>query len=177
MSALCHDVKSDCRVDLPRISTMSSPGGECVIERGKIGDLGSKVFVTPEGVTYYRPGVTIREFNHAGLRLPQKRTFLGPEFFDSGCATLYGSNRFNDGPSSANSDSAATEAMFNYTFAPRPYYEGNSFNCVQAGAKCDSPNSALGWMLTPSGEVMWRVNIQDQLNGAKGAQCRGGASQ
>jgi hypothetical protein len=170
MSSLCHEVKSDCRVDLPRISTMSTPGGECVIERGKIGDLGSKVYVTPDDVTYYRPGVTIREFNHAGLRLPQKRTFLGPEFFDSGCATLYGSNRFNNGPSSTN-ESLATESMFNYSFAPRPYYEGNDFSCVSAGSKCASVNSALGWMLNSDGQVLWKVNVQNDLNGAKTAQC------
>lgn len=160
----CHDLPSDCRVDMPRISTMSSKGGECVIDPGKIGDLGSQSFVTPDNVVYYRPGVTVREFNHADLRLPQKRTFLGPEFFNAGCATLYGSTRFNNGQPSANADNAATDAMFNYNFAPRPYYEGNNVDCVTAGVKCISPNSALGWMMNKNGEVLWKVNIEQELH-------------
>ena len=156
----CSDVKSDCRVDLPRISTYGSKGQECSIVPGKIGDLGSKMYTTPYNVVYYRPGVTVREFNHAGLRLPQKREFLGPEFFNSGCATLYGNNRFNQGPNTATSDSMGTQAMFDYNFATQPYYQGNNFDCYNAGAKCVSPNSALGWMLGKDNQLLWKSQNQ-----------------
>lgn len=160
----CFDLKKDCRVDLPRISTMDTKGGECAIVPGKIGDLGSSKIVTPYGVTYYRPGVTTREFNGPDLRLPQKRDFLGPEFYNSGCATLYGNTRFTQGPNSAVTDSAATMAMFDYTFAPRPYFEGNAASCYNAGAKCMGPNSALGWMTDKSGTPMWQVLDASVLN-------------
>jgi hypothetical protein len=168
MSNVCHSVTGDCRTMAPRISTMSEPGGECVIEKGKIGDLGSEVFVTPDNVVYYHNGVTVREFNHAGLRLPQKRTFLGPEFYDSGCATMYGNSRFNPGePSSAQSDSAATEAMFNYVFAPQPYFEGNNVDCTTALSKCQGPNSALGWMMDSNGQLLWKKNVQSEKSNSK----------
>ena len=151
----CSDVSKYCRVNLPRISTMDTPGGECIIERGKLGDLGSKKFVTPENVTYYQPGVTIQEFNHQELRLPQKRSFLGPEFFNSGCATLYGDSRFDNGPNSALSDNQSTTAMFDYNFAPQAYYDTNNINCSTAGVKCAGPNSALGWTLDANGTPYW----------------------
>jgi hypothetical protein len=153
--SLCNDVRADCRVDLPRIG-----GGECAIDPGKIGDLGSKVYINQNNVIYQRRGVVVREFNHEGLRLPQKREFLGPEFFNSGCATLYGNSRFTQGPNSATTDPAYTLAMFNHNFAPRPYYEGNDVNCVNAGAKCISPNSALGWMLDQHETPLWMSQIQ-----------------
>jgi hypothetical protein len=153
--SVCHSLPGDCRTDAPRISTPDQKGGECAIVPGKIGDLGSKVFVTPYNVTYQRPGVTVREFNHAGLRLPQKREFLGPEFFNAGCATLYGNSRFGGGESSAH-DSMATEAMFDYNFSAQPYYTGNNFPCENAGAKCASANSALGWMLNKNGQLLWQ---------------------
>ena len=162
--SFCSDLKSDCRVDLPRISTYDSKGQECSIDPGKIGDLGSKIFVTPSNVTYYRPGVTIREFNHPALRLPQKREFLGPEFYNSGCATLYGNSRFNVGPNSASltAEKIATEAMYDYNFETQPYYQGNDFDCYNAGVKCTGPNSALGWMLTKDGGLLWNSKDQGQ---------------
>ena len=164
--SLCSDVTKDCRVDLKRISTLDSKGGECAIEPGKIGDLGSSKLTTPYGVTYYRPGVTVREFNHAELRLPQKREFLGPEFFNTGCATLYGNSRFNQGPNSATTDSAASLAMYDYVFSPRPYFEGNNASCYNAGVKCMSPNSALGWMQDKNGNLLWQTTNKDILNAA-----------
>lgn len=166
----CNSVTADCRVDLPRISTLDSRGDECATVPGKIGDLGSKVFVTPYNVTYYRPGVTVREFNGPDLRLPQKRTFLGPEFYNSGCATLYGNSRFNIGPNTADTEAAGSRAMFEYSFAPQPYFQGNRVDCTNAGAKCASPNSALGWMLLPDGNLMWQQQSQNAVTGFCGAQ-------
>jgi hypothetical protein len=168
--SLCSDVTSSCRVDLPRISTLDTKGGECAIEPGKIGDLGSKKFVTPYNVTYYQPGVTIREFNHEGLRLPQKREFLGPEFFNSGCTTLYGNNRFTTGPNTADTDSKDTMAMFDYTFATRPYFEGNNVTCSTVGAKCAGPNSPLGWMMDPQKQLFYKLNNPAVVNAFCNAQ-------
>lgn len=164
MSQICSDVQSYCRVDAPRISTLESRGGECATDQGVIGDLGSSKTVTSYGVTYYHPGVVVREFNHPPLRLPQKREFLGPEFFNSGCATLYGNTRFDSGPNSALTDAAATRAMFDYNFASRPYFEGNNASCYNAGVKCTSPNSALGWMMDPSGKLLWQSTNAAELN-------------
>lgn len=160
----CSGVQGDCRVDMPRISTLDQQGGECAVVPGKIGDLGSQKMVTPYGVTYYRPGVTVREFNGPELRLPQKRAFLGPEFYNSGCATLYGNSRFNSGPNSAVTDQVATQAMFNYSFSPRPYFEGNNASCYNAGVKCTSPNGALGWMMDKEGKLLWQSTNAEALN-------------
>lgn len=170
MSQVCSDVARDCRVDLPRISTMGTQGGECAIVPGKVGDLGSKVFVTPYNVIYQRPGVTVREFNHEGLRLPQKREFLGPEFFNSGCATLYGNSRFNQGPNSAQ-ESQETENMFNYAFATQPYFQGNDFDCACVLGKCagDLSNSAMGYMLDDNSQLLWKSKAAGALN----QQCGG----
>lgn len=166
----CSDVTKDCRVNLPRISTLDTPGGECAVVPGKIGDLGSSKIVTPYGVTYYRPGVTVREFNHPSLRLPQKREFLGPEFYNSGCATLYGNSRFQQGPNSALSDADATQAMFNYNFRAQPFFQGNTASCYNAGAKGPSPNSALGWMTDRNGALLWQANNNEALVAACQAQ-------
>ena len=165
----CSDVTKDCQVDLGRIGMMGSSGAECAIDAGKIGDLGSSKTITPYGVTYYRPGVTIREFNHGELRLPQKREFLGPEFYNSGCATLYGNSRFNKGPNSANTDSNATMAMYDYVFSSSPYFEGNSASCYDAGVKCTGPNSALGWMMDPAGNLLWKSTNENVMNATCGS--------
>ena len=155
--SLCTDIQGECRVNLPRINTMHTKGGECSIDTDVIGDIGSKTYVTPYNVVYQRPGVTIREFNPQSLRLPQKRTFLGPDFFNSGCVGLYGNSRWESGPSSAEEDAAnsATRMMYDYSFQTRPYFEGNNVDCATAGAKCAGPNSALGWMLNPAGMPFW----------------------
>jgi hypothetical protein len=163
MSA-CSDVTKDCQVDMGRIGMMGFNGAECAIDPGKIGDLGSSKIITPYGVTYYRPGISIREFNHGDLRLPQKREFLGPEFFNSGCATLYGNSRFNQGPNSATTDSKSTTAMYDFVFSSSPYFEGNHASCYDAGVKCAGPNSALGWMMDPAGTLLWQSANQLSFN-------------
>lgn len=155
--SICNDVTKDCRVDMGRIGTMGSKGNECALDAGKIGDLGSSKTITPYGVTYYRPGVVVREFNHNDLRLPQKREFLGPEFYNSGCGTLYGNSRFNQGPNSATTETSATMSMYNYMFGSEPYFQGNSANCYDAGVKCSGPNSALGWMTDKTGKLLWQT--------------------
>jgi hypothetical protein len=171
---VCYDVAADCRVDLPRISTMDTKGGECSIDGSVIGDLGSKTYVSPYNVVYQRPGVTIREFNHAGLRLPQKRTFLGPEFFNSGCATLYGNSRFNGGPSSAMTDNSSVQAMFDFNFAPRPYFDGdgNNYPCFCAGSKgCGNLSSSfLGWEMDSTGTPIWKSKQQNAAQIKCGSQ-------
>lgn len=150
-------------MDLPRITTPEAVGQETAIVPGKIGDLGSSKTVSPYGVVYYRPGVTVREFNHADLRLPQKREFLGPEFFNGGCATLYANGRLASGPSSATTDTAATSSMLDRMFASQPYFEGNQASCYNAGVKGNSPNSALGWMMDKDRNLLWEAKSPDAV--------------
>jgi hypothetical protein len=124
------------------ISTPENPhGGECVIDANKIGDLGSTKQVTSRGVIYYNPGVTVREFNHQELRLPQKRTFLGPEFYHSGCTTRYGSTRVDNFPNSAENISENTLKMFDQAFESHDHAITQDFCTSCAGPKYGTPNA------------------------------------
>lgn len=160
--SLCTDVKPQCRVDLPRISTPGHPGGECALVPGKIGDLQSKKYVTPYNVVYHRPGTTVRNWNHRGLKLPQKQDYLAPIFYDSGCSTFYGNSKLTQGPNSATSVSPGSQAMYDAMFQPMgdahgPYFQGNHpyCNCGGCGGQCLSPNTSLGWAINKDGKLNW----------------------
>jgi len=154
--SICADFKPQCRVDLPRISTPGHPGGECALVPGKIGDIGSKKYVTPYNVIYHEPGTIIRNWNHRGLRLPQKQAYLAPEFYNSGCSTLYGSSKFDNGPNSATSNSASTNAMYDTMFSSMPYNEGNNVSCACGSCgTCKGYNSSAGWMVEKNGKLAW----------------------
>ena len=150
-----------CRVDLPRISTMSEPGEECVIVPGMIGVLQRQTYITPYNTMYEKPGAIIREFNHRGLRLPQKRPFLGPEVFNSGCAPLYSTNQFRpDRPSSVQNMAPATKRMYDTLWNEPFLFHGNDppLNC--ACSTCDGPNSTVGWKMDREGELLWRKRME-----------------
>ncbi len=141
---------------MPKISTWDNPGNECVIVPGKIGDLGTKRFITPDNVEFVQNGVTVREFNHRALRLPQKRPFLGPEFFNSGCATLYGTVGYDTNMADVNP--AVTANMFNNVFASQGFFEGNNPAPCCTGVKAASSNSALGYARDDKGQLLWTKN-------------------
>ena len=164
----CNGLPPLARVDMPRISTMDEIGGECVDLPGRIGSLNSRTFVTPYNVTYYEPGVIVREFNHRALRLPQMREFLGPEFFNPGCATLYGNAKFDPNlPNSATNLAPETQQMYESLWAPQLYFEGNKPPCDCNGIKCDSPNGPNGWRFTSSGDVAWQTKQGNQVRQAQ----------
>lgn len=154
-----------CRVQLPVISTWERPGDETVIEHGKIGDLGSKTYISPNNVIYQQPGVTIREFNHRGLNWHQKKEHLGPEFFNTGCATLYGNSLHDHGPNTT-VDDKKTQDMFNYYFSSVEAFRGNNPWIGNAGVKHSTMNSANGWHVEKNGELIWEKENKkhDDLN-------------
>lgn len=156
----CHSSQPICRVDMPRISTMSDIGEECVQVPGMVGSLQSQVFTTPYNVTYRRPGVVIREFNPRSLRLPQKRPFLGPEIFNSGCATLYSNDHFHpERPLSHRNVSSATQHMYDTLWNDPGLFQGNNPPTNCACSKCDGPTSVLGWRMDSDGELVWKKKM------------------
>lgn len=160
MSYQCNGLPPTCRVDMPRISTWSEKGGECADIPGKRGSLNQKTYVTPYGVTYYEPGVTVSEFNHRALRLPQKRDFLGAEFYNAGCATLYGRSNFDPSlPNSARNLNTESEEMYQSLWMPQPYFTTNNPPCECNGIKCDSYNGPKGWVMDKNGVLAWQKQV------------------
>lgn len=152
----CTGLPPTCRVDLPRVSTFSDRGGECVDLPGKVGSLQRHTYVTPENVIYYSPGTTLREFNGPSLRLPQKQDFLFPYVFNGGCSTLTTKQPFAPGaPNSATNLSSSSQNFYASQWAPMRLFEGNAASCNCSGIKCDSPNGTVGWMLDKNGNPLW----------------------
>lgn len=118
-------VVADCKVDIGHVSTPGFPNGsEHVLVPGKIGDFGSQTYIADNNVVYRRNGVTIREFNHKDLRLPQKRTFLGPEIYNQGCMGLYGRSSCDVVAKPADDGPRAKE-MWDYLFSGSGIYVGS----------------------------------------------------
>ena len=111
----------------------------------------------------------IRFYNHGmqiyrpedGLRVPQRRSFLSPEYFDSGCLRPYCQQKANCPAGTFSGPTQREEKMFDYYFESRDPYEGNNgpMNCV--GIKGDSINSFAGWAVPPGeNQTVWMLNAQ-----------------
>jgi len=110
------------------------------------------------GVKYVRPGMTVSDFNR-GLRVPQQRTFLGPEYFNGGCAPLYCKDGVQCPQSVVASTPARTNALFEAAFGTLCPLTGNDAPPECFLGKCSGYNSTIGWEVVPSSSV--------SLNGKK----------
>lgn len=142
-----------CRVDVWQTSG-------CNVEAGKVGAVQAKTYVTPYDVIYPFNGTIMREFNHDGLRLPQKREFLGPQYFGGGCSALYGSSEYDSVPGVTKSHHDLNNMPYVNAFVHEKIYEGNNPPpCISNCSKCDtnSPNSVHGWVLSATGKPLWQT--------------------
>lgn len=118
---------------------------------------GSQRYTTPTGVTFRNNGMTVQDFN-AGLRLPQMRTFLGPEYFNSGCTSLYCKDDTMCRGSKTARECQPTSDMMAYNFEAQCDSTGNSSPPWLAVGKGVTYNSTLGWELsdTSPGLLKWQ---------------------
>lgn len=111
---------------------------------------------TSAGVQYHYPGMTSVNFN-SELRLPQRRPFLGPEYYNGGCFQLY-SNDASQCPSASRlaQTSPRTNAMFEAAFQ-RPFepFTGNDAPPSCQGPKYGTYNSVSGWQ-TNGSSLQWQ---------------------
>lgn len=117
--------------------------------------LGEQTYVTPSGVRYMRPGMTVSDFNQR-LRLPQRRTFLGPEYFNGGCVTPYCKDSTQCPESTQATVSPRTNSLFAAAFDTPFDFTGNDAppQCFQG--VCSGYNSVVGWETAPTGELRWQ---------------------
>lgn len=115
--------------------------------------LGFHKTVSPNGVIYHHGGSINVDFNN-NLRLHQRRTFLGPDFFNSGCLS-YNCRDKNKCPGQELAEIAPeTQQMFNHAFNSNDPFVRNDVSRECVGVKCNSYNSVSGWMTT-DGKYNW----------------------
>jgi len=111
---------------------------------------GNQSYTTPGGVTFRTNGMTVTDFNQ-GLRLPQMRTFLGPEYWNAGCTSLYCKDSTMC-PGGTNATTCApTGDMFNYLFESHSDFTGNDAPPACFGGLCSGYSSVLGWETSNTG--------------------------
>jgi len=90
---------------------------------------------------------------------PQRRTFLFPAMYNSGCETLYCNNTAQCPNTSRATTSPATRQMFDVMFGSYdPYGQVNGTSTACSGVKCNSPNGTNGWRYGADGRPMWMSN-------------------
>ncbi len=119
--------------------------------------MGAGEYITPPGVRYQTGGMSITNFN-VGLRLPQRRTFLGPEYFNGGCVPENCKDAKQCPAGRRSTSTKATNQMFEAAFGSPMEFTGNDAPPQCFGGVCSSYNSTLGWEATPTGQLAWQTN-------------------
>jgi hypothetical protein len=88
------------------------------------------------GVIYQHNGRTNVDFN-GSLRLPQKRTFLGPSEFNGGCTSIYCDGQTRCANSYKSMEAPDTKEMFDNVFSNPNYFLVDELPNNCAGIKCD----------------------------------------
>jgi hypothetical protein len=117
---------------------------------------GNQVYTNPQDVTFREYGMTVQNYN-SGLQMPQMRTFLGPEYFNGGCTSLYCKDSTMCPTGSTARSCQPSSDMFDYLFTSQSDFTGNSAPPQIAGGKCVSYDSVLGWELGANGEPKWKA--------------------
>lgn len=138
---------SNCRVDAPN---------QCELKRFNMWDIKNKderqysdYVSVYHGMTDYKPS--------NGLRVSQKRTFLEPEYFNSGCVQPYCLNKAECPSGNITTTSNTEKALFNKMFQSIDVDTGNNGPGTCVGIKRDTQNSYSGWETTPltNGKPIW----------------------
>lgn len=108
---------------------------------------GSQTYTDPYNVTSHVYGMTVQNYNE-GLRQPQMRTFLGPEYFNAGCTSLYCKDS-QMCPSSVPAQSCErSNDMFAYLFEQQSNFTGSNPPPACFGGKCSGYDSTVGWSVS-----------------------------
>jgi len=116
---------------------------------------GSQNYTNPGGIVYHQYGATMQDYNQ-GLRMPQMRTFLGPEIFNGGCVDLYCKDSTVCPHQRIATSSVVTNTMFDNVFAPQCDFTGNNAPPPCFAGKCSGYDSTVGWQIGANGKVQWQ---------------------
>lgn len=103
------------------------------------------------GAVYTQHGMLTETNPHGPLRVPQRRTFLMPEYFNSGCSTEYCAGDEKIYPTGRPACSGPQTSSWNnreldpYFASTDPYY-GNSVPVSMVCYKGITGNSTAGWL-------------------------------
>src|SRR5579872_1435104 len=133
-----------CRVELNPGVCNTSPFSQMV---------GNQTFTNDNGVTFRQYGMTRQNYN-VGLRMPQMRTFLGPDYFNSGCTSLYCKDGAMCPQSVVAKECQLSSDMFDYLFTHQGHHTGNGAPPPCFGGKCSGYDSTLGWQTDTNAAVL-----------------------
>ena len=139
-----------CRVEV--VPTSCTRGARTTVH-------GSQVYTNPSGVVYRTGGMIVQDSNR-GLRLPQQRSFLSPEYYNSGCTSLYCKDAQMCPGSVSAQTCDRTSDMMSFLFETQSDHTGNNAppSCF-GGGKCSGYDSTLGWQLSNKpGALQWETS-------------------
>ena len=147
------NAESNCRVDKPN---------DCqVLGMNKWGR-GFGVHKKYKDIKYYQNGMQIYR-PEDGLTIYQRRDFLTPEYYDSGCMEPFCPQKRVCPDGKLAGETPQETNMFDYFFASTDPFilNGGPINCV--GIKDSTANAYLGWYVKPgSNKPVWMENAQRQ---------------
>lgn len=119
---------------------------------------GGQKYTTPSGITYRINGMTITQPDK-GLRMPQMRSFLAPEYYNSGCSSLYCKDAQMCPSSVTIQSDHENNDMMNFLFESHSDFTGNDAppQCFAGGDKYSGYNSVRGWQTSGlSSQMQWQ---------------------
>lgn len=143
----------NCRVDKP---SQCQPLGLNKWGRG------FKTHTTHNETKSYDNGMIIYKPD-AGLRLPQKRPFLTPEYFDGGCLDWYCPRKSLCPEGKLAGPTPQENRLFDHMFASNDFAQSNNNPLQCAGIKNGDANSYLGWQIAPgTDKPLWMIKNQQE---------------
>ena len=113
-------------------------------------------------IRYYHHGMQIYRPDE-GLRLPQKRPFLTPEYYDQGCFEWYCPQKRLCPTGTFAGPTPIEEKMLNENFASIDWAVKNGGPASCVGIKGISENSYLGWAIPPGQQQpLWMLQDEDK---------------
>lgn len=121
--------------------------------------------ITENGVTMYNHGMIISKPGD-GLTVYQRRSFIEPEYYNSGCSSLYCQDRLSCPEGKLSMPTKQENEMFDYFFASTdPFITNNEMPRSCAGINEGNINSYSGWMVPPNQTTpVWMLNAQKNGN-------------
>jgi hypothetical protein len=104
------------------------------------------------GVIDYKP--------FAGLRTPQRRDFLEPQYYNSGCTSPFCLTGFDCPSGETTGISPSEKILFDNMFTSWDLDIGNKGSRSCVGIKRGTANSYEGWQTNSSGVPIWQANAR-----------------
>lgn len=139
MAAACVGLSppETCRVEMPLVV----PPSTCTL---------------PGGIQYNIQGMTVFPQNQT-LRVAQRRPWLEPEFYNSGCAPMYCKDQVQCPLGKIATESPKTRALLDAAFSSNCPFTGNDASPACFQGKCGTYNSTSGWEVTQDQKLRWQT--------------------